>query len=399
MRRTVLVLDASEAMNQTADLKPTRLTAVWRPIVCFAAAYLEADPIARISVVLLRDGIAKRVCAATSNVDDVESAIRVKYAEAKGSGTFSIVNGLNAVMAELGDPLDPYSADSVMIQPAPPQPGSQRTAPAVRVPTANSANAEIILLSGSVTSIDAGDIFKTLTLFRSRFNSGVDAATGTFVGVPKIHIISLDGSPHVLQHIATATNGELLCPMNAEHFARVLLHLLPKPVEDSRYRGTLAQAGQGSSRRRGRADAFGAEGPAEMSMVGLIAESGVAAGAGLCPLCHAAAPPLPAPCRSCGIALLEEGVAGHAEMASKARRWVPLPSQRAAPDGSDEVASVSKWRCVACTRDVGGASDLLQCELCTPSGCAAADDGVCIECAFMADTQLHCCPVCGALGD
>jgi hypothetical protein len=432
MRRVVLVLDGSEAMNQAADLLPTRLLAVWKPVALMAAAYLEVEPVARMSVVVLRDGIARRVCAPTSNAEDVAHAILTKYADPKGSGVFSLANGLQALMAEFGDALDDpfavsqkrHNAESGVRDGIGSSEGN-RTAVGI-----NASNAEVILVCGSVTTIDAVDVFKLIETYCARFNTGYDANSKCYVGVPPVHVISLDGAPNVLQHLAAATKGDVSCPINGEHFARLLLARLPSAsaavVAAVSGGGLVSSTGDTAGEEpaatatavrrtfRVREQAATARhGAFEMVKVGLIPAPDATARADgsraaeiaqlapCCPQCLADCPSLPAPCRQCGLALLDETVAALDFLAHKSFTWLELDPLAASSAPPAVLAADGSLHCTVCRQPSRGrrlGPTLLQCDLCEPSGRVAPWMGVCEQCVGRIEAAIHICPLCGADG-
>lgn len=360
MRRAVLVLDGSESMNSSTDFQPNRLLALWPLVTHFASAFLEADPVARMSIIVARDGVARRVCAATSSAESLAHAIEEGYVAPRGSGAFSLENCVQAVAAELGDVMMPMPGAEPVDSGRgrrPPQPAGDSVDPST---PRQSSFAEVILVCGSVTSVDAGDVLKTIDSFVHR---------GLAVGVvPCWNVISLDGAPHILNHIATATGGVLQCPMHAEHLARQLLSLCPVVG----HAGTLVN---GNVPRQ----------PEVVAMTGVGAVTAIGPQRGLCPLCHLRAPTLPAPCRGCGIALISEAAAARAMLASRVITWI---------EAASNLASSS---CVACAAQIASGDPVYRCDACDAGG-SRSEDAMCAACRDYAHNELHMCPICGAAG-
>lgn len=237
MRRAVFALDGSAAMNAASDLKPTRLLGLWPALATFLRAYLEADPVSRVSVLVGRDGVAQRITNATSNADDVVAVVDREYVAPQGSGTFSLDNLLRTAIAE-------FTVDG--------RSHGDRT---------------LIIVSGSVSSVDAGDVFDAI-------DRCVD------VGIT-CHAVAMDGASHVLQVLTAKTGGQLLCPMNAEHLARLLFSLCPSAEIPTR----TATASR-------------------TVVAGFVDDAATAAPR--CPLCQSLVRTLPGPCAVCGACLVKE---------------------------------------------------------------------------------------------
>ncbi|PWU83304.1 DNA repair and transcription factor protein [Trypanosoma cruzi] len=198
MLKTVLLLDGSEAMNSSADYLPTRLLALRPQLGRFVHAYLDANPLASLGVVTMRDGVAHRLNSCTTNASDIIQTLEVKYFLFGGSGAMSLENGLRFALSELVD----MKRIAKRVRRTEPRAGGKE---AREEPT---ARLRILLVSSSVTVIDPHDVFGVIKMM-AKLHVRVD-------------VISFCGAVHVFGEAAVSTGGTLYTPMNYDHLTEVL---------------------------------------------------------------------------------------------------------------------------------------------------------------------------------
>ncbi|CBH13726.1 DNA repair and transcription factor protein,putative [Trypanosoma brucei gambiense DAL972] len=213
MLKTVLLLDGSEAVNCSLDYLPTRLIALRPQLNKFVHTYLDANPLASLGVVVMRDGVAQRLIPCTTNATDIVQTLELKYFRFGGSGAMSLENGLRMALSELVD--------------------LRRIAKRLRENNSGSTGSDvqedvtsrlrIVLASSSVTIVDPLDVFavqKIVAQLRVR-----------------VDVISFCGAVHVLQEAAVLTGGSLHTPMNYEHLTEILRHLASPEGGSARHVG------------------------------------------------------------------------------------------------------------------------------------------------------------------
>nr|CCC50009.1 putative DNA repair and transcription factor protein, fragment [Trypanosoma vivax Y486] len=207
MLRTVLLVDGSEAVNCSADYLPTRLLALRPQLHAFVHTYFDENPLAALGVVVMRDGVAHRICSCTTNATDILQALEVKYFLFGGSGAMSLENGLRLALSELvelkriakrlrQDGVDTGNGSN----------GSR--GPTLEQP---SARLRIVVISSSVTLVDPHDVFAVQRLV-ARLRVRVD-------------VISFSGAVHALEEAAAVTGGMLHTPLGYDHLTTILRRL------------------------------------------------------------------------------------------------------------------------------------------------------------------------------
>lgn len=56
-----LILDFSKAMNDSTDMKPTRLSVTLRAVEAFIREFFDQNPIAHLGVIAMRDSVAEKL--------------------------------------------------------------------------------------------------------------------------------------------------------------------------------------------------------------------------------------------------------------------------------------------------------------------------------------------------
>lgn len=214
MLKTILLLDGSEAMNNASDYLPSYLLAMRPPLLRFMVQYLDATPLASLGVVVMRNGIAERLCPCTTNVSELADTLERDYFLYGGAGATSLENGLRMALSELVDLKKMAAA------------GVGAASPGVASPQQQSGVAQLraVIVSASVTFIDPTDIFRVMATMAA-FRVVVD-------------VVSLTGAVHVFDECARQTGGRLHCPLGFDHLLETM-HLL-----------AVGRAGGGRRKRR-----------------------------------------------------------------------------------------------------------------------------------------------------
>ena len=301
VRKTVLLLDASNAMNSNCDFLPTRLLALRNPLCNAVRHYFEERPFALMAVVVLRDGVAHCVAPLTNCADEIVRRLDERYFLVSGSGAVSLDNGLKVGLSLLS----------------------------LRACDTFSTN-EMILISACVFVCDAGDVFQTIRCVKSRRI--------------RCSAVSLSGAVNVIQSLCTDTGGQLYCPMDHGGLCCLLTQCFDCPaVLDAGLPTSSIRVGfvdNTTGKQCPRCGAIAASVPCACSVCGLLLSTvSVACAAALAASRppQYASKPLPvaeSPCTLCGAQMGErfyECVVCHgalcrscSEYASSAARMCPL---------------------------------------------------------------------------
>ncbi|RNF11149.1 DNA repair and transcription factor protein, TFIIH complex, SSL1 subunit [Trypanosoma conorhini] len=356
MLKTVLLLDGSEAMDSSADYLPTRLLALRPQLGRFVHTYLDANPLASLGVVVMRDGVAHRLNPCTTNASDILQALEVKYFLFGGSGAMSLENGLRLALSELVD----LKRIARRVRQTDPDSGGKeaREEPAARL--------RILLVSSSVTIIDPHDVFGVIKML-AKLRVRVD-------------VISFCGAVHVFEAAATATGGSLYTPMNYDHLTEVLGRLAApdKSHVCQEEKPTLIPVGFPCYVERKEPQEGGGGG-----------DYGGVTKYLACPQCGLMQTSIPSTCPLCKLLLcsaplLHTTFLAHNELCAASSN---------AGDAMEEArkfnGDASAWRCSLCQRgmlDNDGKTLALQCNSCRCMRCARCE-------AFVRES-IGLCPTC-----
>ncbi|KAI8916075.1 Ssl1-like-domain-containing protein [Gorgonomyces haynaldii] len=199
LRQVCVIVDASSAMGEQ-DLPPNRLDFVFQHLKRFFVEFADQNPLSHISLVGLRDGLAERWSEWSGNpvqlIKDLES-------QKRSSGEASLENGLSLCHQMLK-----YAANHI--------------------------SKEIIVIFGSLSSTDPGNIMTTIDdLKRDKI---------------KVNVVGLTASVRVLDHCAKTTNGKYSVIMNEHHFRDLLYENIP-PSGLETVQASLIQMGFPKSKR------------------------------------------------------------------------------------------------------------------------------------------------------
>lgn len=245
IRYTYLVVDLSTRMGQV-DWKPYRAVAVSNVAQEFVTSYFDQNPISQLGVVAIKNGVAERLSDLSANpknhVEKLKSYLKV-------GGSPSIQNALEMCRMSL------------------------RTAPSY-------GSREVILVYGSLTTTDPGDIYTTIKALKK------DRIRVSFIGI--------GAEMHLLKTIAQETNGKYFVALSPTHMREVFQGFtLPSASllnKQSKY-STLVQMGF-PERRRG--------GP-----LSLCADLEIFTTDGyLCPRCLSKHCDIPTTCKVCNLPLV-----------------------------------------------------------------------------------------------
>jgi len=329
MRHLYVVLDMSESMK-SQDLKPTRLLCCERLLEKFVEEYFYLNPISQMGIIVSSNKRAEKVSDMTGNprrhIDILKS-----LSEKPCSGEPSLQNSLDLVIQSLKN-MPPHTSR------------------------------EVLVLMGSLTTCDPGDINKT-----------IDEAKNLKI---KCSVISLAAEVRIYRELATRTGGAHAVLLDDHHLRDLLVEHLNPPPSLAAQPASLIRMGFPSHAGRG-------EGEAGLGMCLCHMDTGeekITSAGYICPQCQARYCELPVECRGCGLTLVS---APH--LARSYHHLFPLTVfHEVAPEN---VPAEESW-CNGCGKLFSGSNDkrVYQCPQC--------DKMFCVECDLFIHETLHSCPAC-----
>lgn len=185
VRFLVLVVDMSTAMEMK-DLKPSRKLLACEAIEKFVAEFFDQNPISKLGIVVAKNRRATRLTELSGNPKQQVELLR-NAMEEHASGEFSLQNALQTAKKSL-EQMPDY--------------GSR----------------EMILVTGSLTSCDPGDIFQT---FQEVKSSRIQCS-----------FISLSAEVYVFKALAELTKGSFAVVFNEKHLDALLAERVPPSLTD-----------------------------------------------------------------------------------------------------------------------------------------------------------------------
>uniref|UniRef100_A0A7S4K5T4 VWFA domain-containing protein n=1 Tax=Guillardia theta TaxID=55529 RepID=A0A7S4K5T4_GUITH len=314
IRFVVLIVDCSESMNQR-DMRPTRLGVVQQVVGSFLDNFFDQNPISQVSLVELRGGKAEKLTELSGNSRHHKNKLEERLAAHRSAGA-----GMPSMRAGLEVALQLLEMQ------------------------ASYGTREVLMMYGSLSSCDRGDIFQTADRLKS---AGV-----------KVNIVGMAAELYVARAVSKRTGGSYSVATHAVQVRdMVLKHTSPSPVEE----------GEG-----------GKEKPAAGMWVGFPRKSYGALGGWQCPRCMDVVKEIPADCGLCGLKLLSSS-----HLARSYHHLFPVQSFHELED--EEGPATSTSTCGGCGVLLGKESKHV---------CPACKQVFCGLCDGFIHEMLHVCPGC-----
>jgi transcription initiation factor TFIIH subunit 2 len=235
IRFLVLVIDSSEKMNER-DMRPTRLSVTQKVVSTFIDNYFDQNPISQLAIVELRKGNAEKITELSGNARHHKKKLE-QHMEAmreRGSGMPSMRAGLELALQVLEM-------------------------------QASYGTREVLMIYGSLSTSDRGDIFRTVDKIKT---AGI-----------KVSTVGVMAELYVAKAVSEQTGGNYSIATHAMQLQEMVLRLTkPPPV--------LEIPGGGPEK------------PAAGMWVGfpVYVKSGPVVG-WQCPRCHDVVPDVPVDCQ------------------------------------------------------------------------------------------------------
>lgn len=161
IRHLFLILDLSEAMNEK-DLRPSRVELTLTYAQQFVIEFFDQNPISQLGIIATRDGIAEKLTELSGNPTDHIKALKTKK-NTETSGEASLQNALQLARASM-----------------------------LGVPSHGSK--EVLLIFGSLTTCDPGDIHETVDLLKKE--------------MVRVNIVGLAAEVQICRVLCETTKGK-----------------------------------------------------------------------------------------------------------------------------------------------------------------------------------------------
>lgn len=328
MRHLFVIVDMSRAMEE-ADLKPSRLASSVKLLEDFITEYFDQNPISQIGLIVTRNKRAEKITELSGNPQLHTSSLR-KAASKACTGEPSLQNAMEVAIQSL------------------------RHMP-------SHASREILILFGSLTSCDPGDIHETIqTLQQQNIRCSV---------------IGLAAEVRVCRTICSETQGSYGVILDERHYKELLMqHVIP-PVAKVDTEAALIRMGFPQHL---------SSGPPSLCMCHLDVNGGIkgfSTSGYFCPQCKSKYCDLPVECKVCGLTLVS---APH--LARSYQHLFPLP-QFTERDLSaiEDNQNIRQNHCFACQKEF--TENAVYC-------CPQCEHLFCMDCDIFIHDSLHSCPGC-----
>lgn len=329
MRHVYLILDCSEAMG-IPDLKPTRFLNTLKMLQLFIEEFFDQNPISQVGIILLKNKRAEKIADLAGNY---KNHVKILQGLSKMNlvGEPSLQNGLEVALQTL------------------------RMIPA-------HASREILMILGSLTTCDPGEITDTIKALKTENI--------------RCSVISLSAETRIMRHLTTQTQGIYSAILDESHYKDQLFqHIEPLQTTNTQ-ECSLIKMGfphglvQDSNKK-------------DISILSMCmchldtAEPRKLSTAGyFCPQCQAKYCELPVECVICGLTLV---LAPH--LARSYHHLFPIANFVEIPNEKQET------NCFACQRPfMDFDKNLFQCPKC--------EKLYCIDCDIFIHDTLHTCIGC-----
>jgi len=250
IRYLVVIVDLSErGMNGSDELfRPTRGAEIARVLPNFFKEFFDQNPMSQLAVVGTRGGLAETLTTFTGTAR--KHIIEVQKQVERCKGEPSLQNALD-VACEMLSAIPKYGTR------------------------------EVLVLWGSLNTIDPGDVFASIEKIKAAEIRG--------------SVVSLAAELYVLRFLATSTNGTVNTVTSVNHLRELLIANVP-PAPKLKKDGKDPEASlihMGFPRRMD---------PSHVSMCATTGE--ILAGGYLCPRCKAKVSELPTSCKVCNLTLV-----------------------------------------------------------------------------------------------
>ncbi|KAJ3735777.1 Ssl1-like-domain-containing protein [Lentinula guzmanii] len=347
IRHAVLLIDLSSSMMDR-DMRPTRFAVTLQYAREFVLEWFDQNPLGQMAVVGMRAGVGERVCDMSGNPQDVLKSISDRH-RLEPTGDPSLQNSIEMARNSMN-----------------------------HLPTHSSR--EILIIFGSLTTCDPGNIHDTL-----------DECVKNRI---RISIVALAAEMKICRDLCDKTGGQFGVAMNEGHFKDLLFELVPPPAQRAMPR-TSAGAGGGSTNLA-----------SDLMMMGFpmrlpdtsppslcVCHSELRSKGFLCPRCLAKICDVPTDCDICGLMIVSSP-----HLARSYHHLFPVKPYAAVASFDDVADPSSSPSCHACSRPFPKTVSQNIADGMSAIGryrCPDCNTDFCSDCDVFVHDVIHCCPGCG----
>ncbi|KAE9411403.1 TFIIH basal transcription factor complex subunit SSL1 [Gymnopus androsaceus JB14] len=346
IRHMVLLIDLSSSMMDR-DMRPTRFAVTLQYAREFIIEWFDQNPLGQMAVVGMRAGVGERISDMSGNPQDVLKSISDRH-KLEPTGEPSLQNSIEMARNSMN-----------------------------HLPTHSSR--EILIIFGSLTTCDPGNIHETL-----------DECVKNKI---RISIVALAAEMKICRELCDKTGGQFGVAMNEGHFKDLLFEIVPPPAQ----RGIIPRPATGGTTAT--AAATTANAAADLMMMGFPTRLPDASPPSLCqrflcPRCLAKVCDVPTDCDICGLMIVSSPhLARSYHHLFPVKPYTAVASFDAVPDPSATSS------CHACSRpfpttaappaNVGEGMSAIG-----RYRCPDCNTDFCSDCDVFVHDVIHCCPGC-----
>ncbi|KIY47336.1 TFIIH basal transcription factor complex, subunit SSL1 [Fistulina hepatica ATCC 64428] len=340
IRHLVLILDLSDSMMDR-DMRPTRFDLTLQYARQFINEWFDQNPLGQIGIVGMRAGLGERISDMSGNPQDVLKSISERH-KLEPTGDPSLQNAIELASNSMN-----------------------------HLPTHSSR--EILIIFGSLTTCDPGNIHDTL-----------DACVNDKI---RVSIVSLAAEMKICRELCDKTGGQFGVALNEGHFRDLLFELVPPPAQHAATRLKNAQFNPSADLML---MGFPTRLPDSSPPSLCVCHSDLKSKGFLCPRCLAKLCDVPTDCDICGLMIVSSP-----HLARSYHHLFPVkPYAAILSEGLDDAAA----RCHACARPFPSTPMANVAEGISPLDryrCPQCNCDFCSECDMFIHDVLHSCPGCG----
>ncbi|KAI8868432.1 Ssl1-domain-containing protein [Ramicandelaber brevisporus] len=354
IRFVYMIIDLSENMLEK-DVRPSRRECVEKLLESFLMEFIDNNPISQIGLIVTQNGRAHRISELSGNpIDHIKALKTHKYTDCVGEP--SLQNALELALTSL----------------------SHAPSHGVR---------EVIMVIGSLSTCDPGNIFATINKLKAVGNGG----SGTGIRCSMVHLAA---EVAVFRKICTETKGEFKVALNEGHLKDLINEWIPPPsITEQRSQASFVVMGF----------------PVRMNISKLTlcaCHNRPTRGGYKCPRCSAKICDLPLDCVVCGLTLVSSP-----HLARSYHHLFPVanfvPVETPLVNDITSETSTKPTKCAGCLDDLtipeiapplqrhGADNPQLTEEDMTSFQCPRCKAVFCGECDVFVHQSLHVCPSCG----
>ncbi|KAF4519067.1 hypothetical protein B566_EDAN001657 [Ephemera danica] len=334
MRHLYVIVDMSECMTDQ-DLKPTRQLCTVKLLQNFFEEFFDQNPISQMGIIVMRNKRAERISDLAGTSRKHSKGIQ-QLGDMACSGEPSLQNALELALRSLR-----------------------------MLPT--HASREVLIIMGSLTTCDPGDITATIKSLKEN--------------VIRCSVVALAGEVHVYRELAKETGGCFGVVLDDAHFRDQLLQHVEPPPAAAKLEPALIKMGF-PHHVTGAAGSSKDAPTLAMCMCHLDnpSECKLSAAGYYCPQCNSKYCELPVECRACGLTL-----ASAPHLARSYHHLFPVASFSELP----RPDIMEGEHCYSCQRLYNEHDKHIY-------KCTRCGEQICLDCDIFIHDTLHTCPGCAS---